>query len=89
LTIAPSILVQRQYLVHNSFKSSFAGLGRRHACVVSEVVDHGLQRGDLVDDRFRGVTQGFRRLPAASRSASFISSRSAESWIGVSGFLIS
>src|SRR2546427_7618195 len=45
------ILVQRQHLVHQLVQIEPPGLGRRHACVVPEVVDHGLQGGDRKSTR--------------------------------------
>ena len=70
------------------FRSSRRGRRRRQARVIAEIVHHRLERRDLVDDGAGRAAQGLGVL-ARRRSPSFISSRSAESWIGVSGFLIS
>ena len=62
--------------------------GRGHAREGRELVHHAADVADLADDRVRALLEHFR-IGRRPRRAYLRFSRSAESWIGVSGFLIS
>ena len=60
---------------------------RRHASERREFIDHASNIGDLAQDRVGAFLEGF--AVGGDLAGVFSRRRSAESWIGVSGFLIS
>jgi hypothetical protein len=81
--------VQPQHVLDQSLICSGCQLGGGQARVVAELVDHRLQGLDLVDDGLGVLDEHFgvrwRQLVAQLEGCM----RSAASWIGVRGFLIS
>ena len=78
-----------EHLAHQGVQVERRQHRRRRARIVAEVVDHVLHGLDLVDDGGDRAAQHFAAVVVELRRRACVCRRSAESWIGVSGFLIS
>ena len=88
LDIRKQAVIERQRLVEERMQVGRHRARRRHARKLRELVDQALERFDLAEDnRGRALLHEVmqRRFDAAQLAAE----PSADSWIGVSGFLIS
>ena len=86
--VAEEAVVERERVGQHGVQVRRHGARRRHPRELRELVHQRLERLDLADDRRRAlVDERARSPPARRRSAGRM--RSADSWIGVSGFLIS
>ena len=86
--LAEEPVVERQRVVEQRVQIRRHGARRRHARELRELVDQPLQRVDLRDDG-AACTRATSACVAGGADPKWRRSRSADSWIGVSGFLIS